>query len=129
MTRVALNLLAAVLMLGVGALFAEEGSVTTAPFTLTYRVILQDGAAIGPGRYSAALDDRGSILVFDAAGEQLLRTLKPFMVQQLSRPVENLSVVVEEGPGRPTYIRVYHQRRASHFREFEITDLSGGCCE
>ncbi len=108
---------------------AEEGSISSAPFTLTYRALLADGRIIPPGNYSAALDEQANIIVFDAAGERHLYTLRPFMVDRLSRHVDGLRVVVEEGPGRPTYIRVYLGRRGAYFREFELADSSCGCCD
>ena len=129
MTRIApyLVTVALVVLVGAAAPSAEEKPIPTAPFTLTYRARLPDGEIVPPGRYSGRLDEQGNILVFDAEGEGLLYTLKPFMVDRLSRPVADLRVAVEEGPGRPTYIRVYAGRRAAYFREF--VDAAGGCCD
>jgi len=71
--------------------------------------------------------DEDEVRLFDAEGEDLLYTLKPFMVDRLSRPVADVRVVVEEGPSRPTYVRVYAGRRAAYFREFQ--DAPSGCCD
>lgn len=128
MTKIAACLLTSALIVVAAAVpFAEEKPVPKAPFTLAYRARLANGGAVPPGRYSARLDGPGNILVFDAEGEDLLYTLKPFMVDRLSRPVADVRVVVEEGPGRPTYVRVYAGRRAAYFREFQ--DAPSGCCD
>jgi len=123
-----LCLVAAAALIVPATAFAEE-SKPFAQFVLTYRVNLGDAGTMPPGRYSTHLDARGNILVFDAEGEKLLHTLKPFMVDQFSRSAPDLRAVVEEGPGRPTYIRVYEGRRAAYFREFDVMEPSCVTCE